>query len=894
MSAVEVTEDDLHLLEDEVQNDRAPSRRSQDSGASVEPVDPHQVIESEAAENVVNNNSSDALETSDVNLDNPFDIPTGVQTQTNAARPENPCPQSQTEDAAASESSDTVAADPDVALDEAPQKTPQSDSPAPEQDAAVNSDDADQGAVGGGPEAVVAPSEEVLGKVRPMWIHDEDAPICMNCGQDFTMFRRRHHCRACGKVLCGNCCKDRARLQFMDGELARVCSYCIEILNRVERWSRPDPSNPMEYCSTVSPLAQMSSTAQLPPPTVMVPVGVLKKGGEKSNTAGNGLGGSSGCSKSVTFSDGIRPGGDLTDLDIPSTPPAQRTPQRTLKQLTTGRSKAVVARKYRKYVSVTDSLGCLPNVLLSNKFKPYDQPLTAGTLFNLLQDPTLPPVSFELTRHKVQLRVKIVTLDCCLGSRVWSFCSEGLAAFGQEEVAFILEYHADDELAVPRDVLKLYKILYENACRGAPVIQMDHLLFPGGLLGSNEHAGILFLRTSLQCTQNILKPLHENNYLVAMLIMRSEVPWAKLFPLRLLLRLGAESRYYPCPLVSQRFRKAVYFDGDQHSIMSILADFRNYQYTIQNIPGLVIHVVGKTYTIKAPRNRYDLMMKASTTNENILAIGSNFSSAADSHLVCIQGEDGSFQSQTINIASLPVKVTGASFLVFSGALKSNSGYTAKSSIVEDGILVQIGPQDMAKLKQAIHAMENYRIVCKETKINQFHDRSLTQPAAGTAEPAEEEYVELQWVENEVTRNESVISVVDGSCMAGIPSCKIFSGTDYSNDKFVVRWTELFFLASKDTELDLPDPNRLIEATARSMCVALLPHAAKLYERDLKKVALRISLDPEQFGYELGAGGEPLNGEFLAEVDSALVPIITSLDGSHQPMTIELVFYVLLK
>lgn len=63
-----------------------------------------------------------------------------------------------------------------------------------------------------------------------------------------------------------------------------------------------------------------------------------------------------------------------------------------------------------------------------------------------------------------------------------------------------------------------------------------------------------------------------------------------------------------------------------------------------------------------------------------------------------------------------VKVTGASFLVFSGALKSNSGYTAKSSIVEDGILVQIGPLEMAKLKQAIHAMENYRIVCKETKV----------------------------------------------------------------------------------------------------------------------------------------------------------------------------------
>ena len=87
---------------------------------------------------------------------------------------------------------------------------------------------------------------------------------------------------------------------------------------------------------------------------------------------------------------------------------------------------------------------------------------------------------------------------------------------------------------------------------------------------------------------------------------------------------------------------------------------------------------------------------------------------------------------------------------------------------------------------------------KEDRRFVLTDQSL-QPTAETTEAAEEEYVELIWVENEVTRNESVVSVVDGSSMAGVPSCKIFSGTDYSNDKFVVRWTELFFLASKDTE-----------------------------------------------------------------------------------------------
>lgn len=36
-------------------------------------------------------------------------------------------------------------------------------------------------------------------------------------------------------------------------------------------------------------------------------------------------------------------------------------------------------------------------------------------------------------------------------------------------------------------------------------------------------------------------------------------------------------------------------------------DFTNYQYTIQNIPGLVIHTVGKKTTILAPRNRYELV-----------------------------------------------------------------------------------------------------------------------------------------------------------------------------------------------------------------------------------------------------------------------------------------------
>ncbi|NXB02914.1 ZFY16 protein, partial [Cnemophilus loriae] len=66
---------------------------------------------------------------------------------------------------------------------------------------------------------------------QPLWVPDSEAPNCMNCRAKFTFTKRRHHCRACGKVFCGSCCKRKCKLQYMEKE-ARVCTGCYDDINK--------------------------------------------------------------------------------------------------------------------------------------------------------------------------------------------------------------------------------------------------------------------------------------------------------------------------------------------------------------------------------------------------------------------------------------------------------------------------------------------------------------------------------------------------------------------------------------------------------------------------------------------------------------------------------------
>lgn len=53
---------------------------------------------------------------------------------------------------------------------------------------------------GVGPMTWRSEGAEEMGSRQPSWVPDSEAPNCMNCSQRFTFTKRRHHCRACGKV----------------------------------------------------------------------------------------------------------------------------------------------------------------------------------------------------------------------------------------------------------------------------------------------------------------------------------------------------------------------------------------------------------------------------------------------------------------------------------------------------------------------------------------------------------------------------------------------------------------------------------------------------------------------------------------------------------------------
>uniref|UniRef100_A0A8C6SZW7 Lateral signaling target protein 2 homolog n=1 Tax=Neogobius melanostomus TaxID=47308 RepID=A0A8C6SZW7_9GOBI len=77
-------------------------------------------------------------------------------------------------------------------------------------------------------------SSELAAKARegqfedpPDWVPDDVCNSCIACKAPFTVIRRKHHCRSCGKIFCSRCSSHSAPLpRYGQVKPVRVCTHC--------------------------------------------------------------------------------------------------------------------------------------------------------------------------------------------------------------------------------------------------------------------------------------------------------------------------------------------------------------------------------------------------------------------------------------------------------------------------------------------------------------------------------------------------------------------------------------------------------------------------------------------------------------------------------------------
>lgn len=65
---------------------------------------------------------------------------------------------------------------------------------------------------------------------KEFWMRDENARDCFHCGEPFTTWRRKHHCRTCGQIFDSKCTLLVNGMHFGTGTAVRVCKPCEAII----------------------------------------------------------------------------------------------------------------------------------------------------------------------------------------------------------------------------------------------------------------------------------------------------------------------------------------------------------------------------------------------------------------------------------------------------------------------------------------------------------------------------------------------------------------------------------------------------------------------------------------------------------------------------------------
>ncbi|KAM5274232.1 zinc finger FYVE domain-containing protein 26 isoform 2-T2 [Ctenodactylus gundi] len=119
-------------------------------------------------------------------------------------------------------------------------------------------------------ERSIPPSQPLLEFVPPatpparhQWVPDETESICMVCCREhFTMFNRRHHCRRCGRLVCGSCSTKKMVVEGCRENPTRVCDQCYHYYN--QNTPEESPGQPEVPDSSKSESPPYSAVVRVP------------------------------------------------------------------------------------------------------------------------------------------------------------------------------------------------------------------------------------------------------------------------------------------------------------------------------------------------------------------------------------------------------------------------------------------------------------------------------------------------------------------------------------------------------------------------------------------------------------------------------------------------------
>ncbi|NXF89896.1 ZFY16 protein, partial [Eubucco bourcierii] len=776
---------------------------------------------------------------------------------------------------------------------------------------------------------------------QPLWVPDSEAPNCMNCRVKFTFTKRRHHCRACGKVFCGGCCKRKCKLQYMEKE-ARVCTGCYDYI-KAQAFGRVSSTDP-DLSSTTScePSADDSPTEEAQPSgasaTPSSPVLVLRQPNikelspreEKKVDFVNPLpcnkreGGRLSPIAHGLSPNAVKPEADGLSTNVNPEPveevhlvtrmaelhssfsshdaqqaiagPVEVAHRFTLDTVETREySSAAEAvstssssvpqaahvilpspSRYRQLCGVENCVGRtislvpdgdqLPPLLLAVSEKgPLVEPQPSHQqVMCLLAEGNSCPATFILNAN---LLVNVKLMTYC-SKKCWCFSTTGLHGLGQAEIIILLQCLPQEEI-FPAEMLKLFIGIYKDAMNGKLIKTMGYITFTEKFLGTEDLGGFLFVSPIYEKFDDQILP--DKPYLCGILIHKVEIPLAKAFPSRLMSSLGAESGAYPMPLLSVRERNPI-FTEIGCTIFQKLTDFKNDCYPVDVIDNLLIHLEIGRCCIKIPLRKYNEVMKVvDSSDEYVIIIGTNPSIEADSYLVCVQDEDGLYQTKTVSVTGCPRRVTSASFVVF----KEATAPSAKYAVIEDGIIVDVTTETLQNLYKALRGKKDYKIICSETDTGEV-----------------EKCVDICWVEDEDQTIKGILSPVDGLPVEGTLSEKMFHNRNFEGTGKALNCTTVYYFVN-NYELTNPVLPVFADEVASGTSAALCPHIRSLKDSGMNKIGVRVSVAADTVEYTAGSEYCLLPQNYLNELDSTLVPVIHSrmLHPGSLPMKLELLFFI---